>query len=342
MDDLPIEPSRTGVAAGPRRSLDRAGDPSPVRAAGPPSPAYEELLGRDPTWALSEGSRHFDEKSAVFDALTKIARRLKALEIPYAIVGGMALFRHGLRRFTEAVDILVTREGLKAIHEGLDGLGYLPPHRNSKHLRDTESGVRIKFLTTGGHRGDGKANPVAFPDPSRVGVDFDGVNCLNLEALIELKLASGMTSPGRLKDLSDVLELIKVRELPEDFSGRLHPYVAGKFRELWGEARRRFVAPLRPGWLAAEAATIEELIAARRGAADELEAMRRDGVTLDVEAGPGHDHARLVTTDPAVARRYGMIEESEYWGRDDEGPAGDGTEGRADTEGTSDARSGGD
>jgi hypothetical protein len=29
-------------------------------------------------------------------------------QICYAVVGGMALFRHGLRRFTEDVDLLVT------------------------------------------------------------------------------------------------------------------------------------------------------------------------------------------------------------------------------------------
>src|SRR5262245_48103097 len=61
---------------------------------------YEKQLNRDPRWALSEGSRHFEEKSSVFEALHKIARRLKDLGIPYAVIGGMALFRHGLRRFT--------------------------------------------------------------------------------------------------------------------------------------------------------------------------------------------------------------------------------------------------
>lgn len=41
-----------------------------------------------------------------------------------------------------------------------------------------------------------------------------------------------MTSPGRLKDLSDVLELIKIRKLPADFADQLDPYVRDKFREL--------------------------------------------------------------------------------------------------------------
>src|SRR5581483_8116595 len=94
--------------------------------------AYEKQLDRDSRWALSEGSRHFEENSAVFVALRKIAQRLSDLGIPYAVVGGMALFRHGYRRFTEDVDILVTRADLKAIHDRLGGLGYLPPHERSK------------------------------------------------------------------------------------------------------------------------------------------------------------------------------------------------------------------
>src|SRR4051812_19316831 len=69
-------------------------------------PTYEQKLASDPRWALSEGSMHFREESEVFQALHKISQRLKDLDIPYAVVGGMALFQHGLRRFTEDVDIL--------------------------------------------------------------------------------------------------------------------------------------------------------------------------------------------------------------------------------------------
>src|SRR5438552_741865 len=126
---------------------------------------YEELLNRDVDWALREGSMHFEEESAVHRTLKRITRRLDQLGIPYAIAGGMAMFFHGYRRFTDDVDILVTAEGLKEIHRQLDGLGYLPPFTGSKHLRDTDSGVRVEFLTTGDYPGDGKPKPVAFPDP---------------------------------------------------------------------------------------------------------------------------------------------------------------------------------
>jgi hypothetical protein len=202
-------------------------------------PVYEELLNRDPRWALSEGGRHFEEDSAVFKALCSITTRLKSLDIPYAVVGGMALFRHGYRRFTEDVDILVTKPDLKKIHEELDGRGYRRPFARSRNLRDTELGVRIEFLTTGEYPGDGKKKPVSFPHPRDYSFEAVGISFINLEKLVELKLASGMTNAGRLRDLADVLELIKVLRLPVDFAKRLNPFVQDKFRELWTAAREQ-------------------------------------------------------------------------------------------------------
>ena len=100
---------------------------------------------------------------------------MNELGIPYCVAGGMALFQHGYRRFTEDVDILVTREGLKEIHSRLDGLGYLPPFPRSKNLRDTENGVRIEFLVAGDFPGDGKPKPLAFPDPTAAGTLSQGI-----------------------------------------------------------------------------------------------------------------------------------------------------------------------
>jgi hypothetical protein len=196
-------------------------------------PTYDERLDRDPRWALNEGSRHFENDSAVFKALHRIAKRLDAIDVPYAILGGMALFHYGLRRFTEDVDLLVTKDDLERIHEKLDGLGYVRPHTKSKHLRDAECGVRIEFLTTGDYPGDGKPKPVSFPDPSSVSSIADGIRYVTLETLIELKLASGMSNAGRLKDLADVQELIKARRLPREYADGLNPFVREKFSELW-------------------------------------------------------------------------------------------------------------
>jgi hypothetical protein len=196
--------------------------------------AYERDLDNNWERALSEGSRFFEEKSAVQDSLRKITRKLDDLGVPYAVAGGLALFRHGFRRFTEDVDILVNRESLRTIHDRLDGLGYLPPFRGSKNLRDTVSGVRIEFLVAGDYPGDGKPKPVAFPDPATVGVDLGGVKYLGLPTLVELKLASGMTGGvHRLKDLADVVGLIKALDLPAEFGEELNPYVRERWAELW-------------------------------------------------------------------------------------------------------------
>jgi hypothetical protein len=194
---------------------------------------YEELLNRDMDRALREGSMHFEEQSAVHKTLQRITRRLDELGIPYALVGGMALFFHGYRRFTEDVDLLVTRQGLEEVHRRLEGLGYVPPFAGSKQLRDAETGVRIEFLVAGEYPGDGKPKPVAFPDPAQAAVEVHGMHLLSLPQLIELKLASGISNPRRARDLADVQELIDLLHLPADLADQLNPYVAGKYRELW-------------------------------------------------------------------------------------------------------------
>ena len=198
---------------------------------------YEAELSSDLTAALLEGSMHFEGESAVFKSLNKITRRLTDLGIPHCVVGGMALFAHGFRRFTDDVDLLVTPDGLKQVHAALDGLGWVPPFAGSKQLRDGETKVRVEFLVAGQYPGDGKPKPVAFPDPADVGVDIDGIRYLNLPTLIDLKIASGMTAPGRLKDLGDVQELVRALDLPDTFADQLNPYTRDKFLELWQGVR---------------------------------------------------------------------------------------------------------
>jgi hypothetical protein len=142
---------------------------------------YEQKLNRDLRWALLEGSRHFEKESAVHKTLERITRRLDELGVRYALVGAVAMFYHGYRRFTEDVDLLVNREGLAKIHANLDGRGYRPPFTGSKHLRDTETGVRVEFLVTGDY--PAMANPRASPSPSlrmppRPGTELNASRCL--------------------------------------------------------------------------------------------------------------------------------------------------------------------
>ena len=167
-------------------------------------------------------------------ALAQVSSDLKRRGIDYMVIGAVALMAHGYPRFTEDIDLVLTKEGLEAFHRELIGLGYAPAFPGArKRLRSTRDGVPVEVIVAGEYPGDGKPKPVSFPVPADASVEIDGVRVVTLEKLIELKLASGMTAPDRLKDLADVQELIKVRSLTADFAGQLNPYVREKFLELW-------------------------------------------------------------------------------------------------------------
>ncbi len=48
----------------------------------------------------------------------------------------------------------------------------------------------------------------------------------------------GMTAPHRLRDLADVIELIRINRLRRDLDETLHPYVRDKYLELWQAAQQ--------------------------------------------------------------------------------------------------------
>ncbi|QDT36141.1 nucleotidyltransferase family protein [Stratiformator vulcanicus] len=194
---------------------------------------FSAELDADLETALSEGSLFLDGKGRVHETLKRIATRLDELKIDYAVIGGMALFYHGYRRFTEDVDLLVTKEDRRRIHEALRGRGYLPPFEMSKHLRDTHTKVKIEFITSGDYPGDGKPKPVVFPTPSSVSEKRGDLQVVSLPRLIELKLASGISAAGRMRDLADVQELIRYLKLDRTLAEALDPYVRAKFLELW-------------------------------------------------------------------------------------------------------------
>jgi hypothetical protein len=184
-----------------------------------------------------EATRFFMGEADVQRALAKVARLLDEDGIPYAIVGAMALNAYGYRRVTVDVDLLLTPRGLEEFKRRHLGLGYVAKFPGSKGVRDTENGVPIDFILTGDYPGDGLPKPVAFPDPALAAVRSDRIALLPLPRLIELKLASGMTAPHRLKDLADVIEVIRALDLPETMAGELDPYVRDKYRELWSAAQ---------------------------------------------------------------------------------------------------------
>jgi hypothetical protein len=213
--------------------------PSEVRAPmahdNQPGPRWED--GGRLRAGIEEAEKFFMGESKVQRAVEKVVRLLEEDGIPYALIGAMALNAYGYLRATVDVDLLLTREGLEAFKERHLGLGYFEKFPGSKGLRDTENGVTIDVVIAGEFPGDGLPKPVAFPDPAAVAVRVEQTALLPLPRFIELKLASGLSAPHRLKDLADVLEVIRILKLPAGMADELDPYVRAKYQELWQAAR---------------------------------------------------------------------------------------------------------
>ena len=167
------------------------------------------------------------------DALKRLANDLDRNKIDYAVIGAIALNQHGYQRFTHDIDIILNSAGLEMFRDRLVGLGYRPAFEGAqKKYRTTEDNIPVEIIVAGEYPGDGMPKPVQFPEPNEASITIDGVKTITLEKLIELKLASGMTASDRLKDLADVQELIKVKQLDERFAEKLDGSVRDKFIEL--------------------------------------------------------------------------------------------------------------
>jgi hypothetical protein len=200
---------------------------------------YEHLLREGGERMLREASAYFAGEGRLHGTLRRLTRRLNVEGIPYVLLGGLALAEHGYPRLTEDIDLLLTPSGLERFRQQLVGRGYRPAFSGAKKtFRDTETGVRIEIVTAGEYPGDGLPKPVAFPDPvaSEVAVEIEGIRVVTLEKLIELKLASGMSAPHRLRDLADVQDLIVHLKLPLSLADQLDAWVQAAYRDLWEKA----------------------------------------------------------------------------------------------------------
>ncbi len=180
----------------------------------------------------------FMQQSPIHDTMRRLAAAMNEMQIPFAIAGAMAANAHGHKRTTADVDILIRREDLQRFKDRFSGLGWVDKFQGSKNFRDAINNVNVDALIVGGYPGDGLPKPVAFPPPETVSwTNTEGLPFISLEALIELKLASGMTAKHRLQDMADVIQLIRVNKLQQSYTEKLNPYVADAYRELWQAAQ---------------------------------------------------------------------------------------------------------
>jgi hypothetical protein len=197
-----------------------------------PRLTWPEILA-SPTATYDEAVRFFRGKGLMNETLRRLAADLDKAAIDYTVIGAIALNQHGYQRMTVDIDILLSPEGLQRFHQKCVGRGYRPAFEGAQRkFRAVAANVPLEVVVSGEYPGDGKPKPISFPQPQDAFIVIDGVKTLPLETLIELKIASGLTGAGRLKDLADVQELIRLKRLPASFADQLSPYVRDKFLEL--------------------------------------------------------------------------------------------------------------
>jgi hypothetical protein len=182
---------------------------------------------------LREIDMFFQGTDRVHQTMRRVAEKLQSANIPYAIVGGMAVNAHRYERTTKDVDILLTAEGLKAFRQQFIGTEFDAVAGRPRRFRDRANGTTFDVLVTGYFPGSGKPGPISYPDPAAVSVTISGLSVVDLPTLVALKLAA-----RRYQDFADVVNLIRANQLEESFSDRLPQSVRGDFVECLEEMRR--------------------------------------------------------------------------------------------------------
>ena len=182
---------------------------------------------------LREIDMFFQGRDPVHQTMRRLVKRMEKAGIPYAVVGGMAVFAHRYRRTTDDVDVLLTPQGLQQFRELFVPKHYEPWPKRSRRFTDRKSKVTVDFLVTGLFPGSGKPGPVVYPDPQAVQHEIEDTQVVNLVTFVELKLAA-----RRHQDFADVVNLIRFNNLDESFCDSLHSSVRRDYIECLEEKRR--------------------------------------------------------------------------------------------------------
>jgi hypothetical protein len=182
---------------------------------------------------VKEISLFFDGKDEVHKSMRRLVRRLDKAGIPYAIMGGIAVYAHRYRRTTDDLDVLLRPEGLAEFRRLFVPKHYATTPNRSRRFVDKQNQITLDVLVAGYYPGSGVAGPITFPDPADVAESRGKVQVIDLPTLVQLKLAA-----RRYQDFADVVNLIRFNELDESFQDHLHASVRHDYIECVEEKRR--------------------------------------------------------------------------------------------------------
>lgn len=178
--------------------------------------------------------RVFRAVEKVRERMFRAARALEKAGVPYAVVGGNAVAAWVSSvdelavRFTQDVDILVSRDDLAAAVQAMAEDGFVHRHAAGVDFFLDGADAKARDAVHVVFAGEKVRPEYALPAPGVDGCQtVGGVRVLPLESLVRMKLTS-----FRRKDQVHLLDLIQVGLVDAAWPERLPPELAARLREL--------------------------------------------------------------------------------------------------------------
>jgi hypothetical protein len=147
--------------------------------------------------------------------LDQLAAFLESQQIPYAVIGGLAMNAYGATRLTADADLIVPRRAQTTIVDELERLGYETLYRSdgySNHLHANEQLGRVDFVYVDDHTAELILSTVRL-----VEIRTRRLPVPRPEYVIALKLQAIRNDSERtLKDLADVKQLMTLPDLDRE------------------------------------------------------------------------------------------------------------------------------
>jgi hypothetical protein len=155
-------------------------------------------------------------RGSVLQTAREVTELFRSEGIKAAVIGGVAVALHGCIRSTVNVDVFIHDPDRAA--EALIQHGFTHDPEQRQYVKD---GVPVRLVT----RLQASIEPMEM-------MEIDGIRTVSLADLINLKLRSGARNLLRARDLADVIDLIRLRELTLGFASRIDPSLREEFRKV--------------------------------------------------------------------------------------------------------------
>jgi len=172
-------------------------------------------------------------QARLFDQLRELLSRFEERGIRHALIGGLAVNVHGHSRATHDVDFLIDFDDEVKLHALMLELGYEAIDRRKDVSSYVGGDRRADFLHA--HREIGRR---LLAGASRVAYGSLELPVVSAEGLLGFKIQAFSDDPRRLKDLADMLEVMRERAATLNWEEVRGYFLTFNREELFDELRR--------------------------------------------------------------------------------------------------------